>query len=451
MFLNRSHKIAYGLYNLGWSIALPWLGLNQRLAEGYRQRRLRDRLPEAVDLWIQAASVGESFLALEVINTLHITAPLRILLTSNTRQGIEILEQGLKTPTTASRGIHATVRYFPFDKPTIMEKAVGCLRPKLMVLLEAEIWPGLLRALKLSGCRSMIINGRLTDRSLKRYLIWPKIWRRLAPDKILAISAQDADRFGKLFGDHRVEVMPNIKFDRIAPPDGDADAAKPIGALLSGGAPFLVLASIRRQEEPPVGKILAAIQHAKPETVIGLFPRHLHRLKHWQQILNKMGLRWSLRSSTDDQIPGGRIILWDTFGELGHAYKFANSVFVGGSLAPLGGQNFLEALVSGVIPVIGPSWENFAWVGQEIIAAGLLKVADDWEEAAALLLKDVDRSPPREEVIHKALHYVKTRQGGTRQACRQISAWLQRMPNESGNNFDLENRRRGVVRRLLLK
>ena len=106
------------------------------------------------------------------------------------------------------------------------------------------------------------------------------------------------------------------------------------------------------------------------------------------------------------------------------AYRLAQSAFVGGSLAPLGGQNFLEALISGVIPVIGPSWENFAWVGQEIIDVGLLRVADDWRQAALLILQDMDAPRPRTVVIETAHQFFKSRQGGTDQVCRQIEAML---------------------------
>jgi 3-deoxy-D-manno-octulosonic-acid transferase len=106
------------------------------------------------------------------------------------------------------------------------------------------------------------------------------------------------------------------------------------------------------------------------------------------------------------------------------AYRLAQSAFVGGSLATLGGQNFLEALISGVIPVIGPSWENFAWVGQELIDTGLLRVADDWRQTAAFILQDVDAPRPHAPVIEMANQFIKTRQGGSDQACRQIEAML---------------------------
>jgi len=86
MSIHLFHKTAFGFYNVSWSIALPWLRFHHRLAKGYKQRTLKGRLPAAADLWIQAASVGESWLALELIKTLGTRDPLRILLTSNTQR-----------------------------------------------------------------------------------------------------------------------------------------------------------------------------------------------------------------------------------------------------------------------------------------------------------------------------------------------------------------------------
>jgi 3-deoxy-D-manno-octulosonic-acid transferase len=135
-------------------------------------------------------------------------------------------------------------------------------------------------------------------------------------------------------------------------------------------------------------------------------------------------MRWVLRSAVSNPVSVGAVILWDTFGELMPAYRLAQAAFVGGSLAPLGGQNFLEPLINGLIPVIGPSWENFAWVGQEIIDAGLLRVADDWRKAAAHILQDMDAPRPRAAVIETAHQFFETRRGGTDQACCQIEAML---------------------------
>jgi 3-deoxy-D-manno-octulosonic-acid transferase len=261
-------KAAFGLYNMGWGLAIPALRLNHRLAVGFEQRTLKHKVPSAADLWIQAASAGESYLAWGLLKDLRPARPVRAMVTSNTSQGMEILERAIDDITPNDRGVSACAAYFPFDKPTIMETAVRSISPKIMVLLESEIWPGLLTALKKYGCKTLIINGRITAKSLRRYLIWPSLWCDLRPDKILAVSEQDAKRFAVLFGREYVDVMPNMKFDRIGLTQGMPYTKNPLEGILGRDTPLLVLGSVRREEEPVVEKIVVDIHRRLPETIV---------------------------------------------------------------------------------------------------------------------------------------------------------------------------------------
>jgi len=421
---NITLKAALYLYNLGWHLIIPALRLNQRLADGFRQRTLQQTTLTRADLWIQAASSGESYLAWSILKKLHPHKPVKIIVTSNTRQGMDIIDRAIADITPNQRGVSAYSAYFPFDKPSIMETAVKTIRPKIMVLLESEIWPGLLAALKKHGCNTLIINGRITARSLTRYLIWPSFWRLIGPDKILGISEGDVKRFATIFGKKRVEVMSNIKFDNIGDMAHGLETEKHLGNVIRSGTPFLVLGSIRQEEGQEVEKIILNIHLRRPDTVIALFPRHMHRIPYWKEALNRMAIPWMSRAQIETPVPEGTLILWDTFGELSSAYNLSKGAFVGGSLAPLGGQNFLEPLTCGVIPVIGPSWENFAWVGREIVDQGLVHVAADWKEVADFLVKSIEKTTPREEVRKAAITYMKNRQGGTAKACRLIEKLL---------------------------
>jgi len=131
-----------------------------------------------------------------------------------------------------------------------------------------------------------------------------------------------------------------------------------------------------------------------------------------------------LRSDIKTQIPDGAVILWDVFGELDLAYAQASAAFVGGTLAPLGGQNFLEPLISGITPVIGPFWDNFKWVGKEILDLGIVHQAVSWKEVAEILIAAIMNPQPRETVRQQAGAYIKKRQGGTDIACRLIGEYL---------------------------
>ena len=372
------------------------------------------------DVWIQAASAGESKMAKAILGRLNPGKPVHVLLTSNTNQGMEILERAIIDSGTNENGVTAHAAYCPFDRPSIMKRAVQLVRPRVMVLLESEIWPGLLAALKKFQSNILVLNGRMTPKSLSRYLIWPSLWHALRPDKILAISENDAERFGRVFGRKHVEVMPNIKFDGVDNLDDRAGANNPLEKIIQPGTPFLVLGSVRKEEERLIEKIIVDILDRCPKTIIGLFPRHMHRMAHWMETLDRMAISWTTRSKMNAHAHNGTLILWDTFGELSSAYRLAKGAFVGGSLAPLGGQNFLEPLMCGITPVIGPSWENFAWTGREIVENGLVKVAANWLEVVNFLVENLEKPFPHENVRKAALRYLKDRQGGTAKACRLI-------------------------------
>jgi 3-deoxy-D-manno-octulosonic-acid transferase len=116
----------------------------------------------------------------------------------------------------------------------------------------------------------------------------------------------------------------------------------------------------------------------------------------------------------------GTVIVWDVFGELAGAYALAQAAFVGGSLENLGGQNFLEPLVFGVKPIIGPHWKNFAWVGREILASGLVREVADHHELTAALLTAIDDDIAKDAVIKQVQEFFEPRKGGTLLVCQQI-------------------------------
>jgi len=417
-------KRAFSLYNIGWRMVSPLLKLSGRLKEGYLQRSLQNNRLVQAELWIHSASVGESFITREILKSLAPARPTRVMLTTCTRQGMEILEKTTHELAETHGKLTLSVAYLPFDQPALMRQAVESIRPGLTILVELEIWPGMLYALKQRGCRVMIVNGRLTEKSLKGYLSWPSLWHHLSPETVLAISKEDKARLDKLFKPKHCKVVPNIKFDRLTPTIKESPDAKgtPLKSLIQNT--FIVLGSVRQEEEEDTEKILQRIYRKSPQIITGLFPRHMHRIGQWARALDRLGIAWVLRSDLKQRAKEGTVILWDTFGELSLAYEQANSAFVGGSLAPLGGQNFLEPLACGIIPIIGPSWENFSWVGQEIVSEGLLNIVNNWEEVADTLVLNTETPPPHSDIKRRAAAYFEPRKGGTRITCSHINNFL---------------------------
>ena len=289
-------KAAFAVYDMLWRMILPVLRRNPRLATGFESRLLKHPLKKNAHIWIQAASAGEAYLAWELLKALPYSHRLTVVLTTNTLQGKEILDTAVADLKRRGAPIEAQVTYFPFDRPSLMKKAVKSVRPRVMVLLETEIWPGLLLALKQHTCPAIIVNGRMTEKSLSRYRIWPALWRSIRPRDILAISREDADRFAALFGRNGVATMPNIKFDRVQETDLANDALDTFHSVVEPGTDFAVLGSVRQEEEADIQNILRDLFKRRPDAVIGLFPRHLHRVPYWQNALDELGLPWELRS-----------------------------------------------------------------------------------------------------------------------------------------------------------
>lgn len=403
-------------------MAAPFLRRNPRLADGIDERLLKIS-PPAADLWIQAASAGEANLAGHLIEHLNPVGPLKILITTNTRQGRDILEKAVARASENNPNLAVRCAFFPFDRPGLMRLAVRLIHPRLVVLLETELWPGLLRALKQAGAKVFIINGRLTDKSARRYKRFPKICQALKPDGILAISPLDAERYAAVFNMPDVTVVPNIKFDLIRfEPQPDLTG----GALstILADQRLVVLGSIRQEEEADILSLIGWLLDRHPEITIALCPRHMHRLDALCEMLSAAGRHWVLRSRIAPRIDAGKVIVWDRFGELNLAYSLSCATFVGGSLAPLGGQNFLEPLAFGIRPVIGPHWKNFAWVGRDIVEKGLVRQVADWRKAGACLSAQLKQPDDKAQTMSEALTYIQSRQGGTQSACGVIENQL---------------------------
>ncbi len=422
----KTIRWAFKAYDQFWKPALPALHRHVKLRDGFAQRQLTAPIGRPADIWIQAASAGESHLAAMLMERLSAQADLRILTTTNTRQGMDILTAATARLTPHLPRGSLRTHYFPFDRPAVMQRAVASLQPRLMVLLETELWPGLLYTLRHAGIPVLMVNARLQARSLRGYRLWPALWRHLAPNRILAVSRADADRLVHLFGPGSVERMPNMKFDRITLPAVPPTAARPRfwKRHLPPDAPFVVLGSIHRAEEKGVIRIIDHLRRRQPDVIVGLFPRHMHRIEALGQRLQAAGLPWCRRSLIGGPIANGSVIIADVFGELAASYEAATTAFVGGSLKPLGGHNFLEPLLSGITPVIGPHWRAFEWVGTELFRKQMVHVAADWRQAARQLLEALKPPLSKIAIQRRAVRFCERHRGGTEQACRAIHDFL---------------------------
>ncbi len=402
-----------GLYTLLWCVVGPFTFFSARMRQGWKERLgLCKAAP--CEIWIQGASAGECALASSLLEHLR---DVQVLATSCTSQGLEVLNKA------GFPGLE--IRMLPFDLPLLMGRMLDQTRPKVVVLLETEIWPGLLMACASRAVPVVVVNGRMTSGSLAGYLRLRPLLRRWAPQAIGAMTPTDALRFGLIFGAERTRVTGNIKFDRAMNTPLLPRDENPLAGLIPREQPFVVLGSVRQQEEPKIQELIRRLRQGAPHCVIGLFPRHMHRIRAWEELLADDGAHCVLRSALNGPVAPGSVVLWDRFGEMNPAYALASRAFVGGSLARLGGQNFLEPLAQGVSPCVGPHTRNFDWVGEEIFDSLVLKCASIPEIARFLL----SPPPPREQVRSAALAYVRTRQGATNASRELIRPFLNRSPH----------------------
>ena len=434
------------LYGWLWGLARPFLRRHKRLREGFSWRLVpkhwagpsEDEAP--FDVWMQAASGGEAYLAWTIADRLPAVVssehPLRLLVTTWTRQGLEILQAMKATLEQTHPNLQIRVVFFPLDSPRIMARALEQAQPRVVVLLETELWPGLMAACARRHIPLLVLNGRMTPKSLKHYprveAFFPRFWEKLAPRQVLAISSEDAGRFAALFPQAAVCCVPNSKFDRAE--TGACTPSLALSVLLPPSAQrrVVLLASVREEEEEEILATLRLMRREAPLVIV--VPRHLARVPVWQERLRKDGVTPLLRSQLASAVPAGSLVIWDTFGELGQLYSLSAAVFVGGSLAPLGGQNFLEALAAGRVPCCGPSLSNFAWAlggtlehpEDTLESRGLLLKAGS-AQALAVLLRRQLLEPSDPAVIRKRfLDWLEPRLGGARTCAEHIAAELDR-------------------------
>ena len=366
--------------------------LKQRL--GLYSRQLTAGLTGSCRVWIHAASVGEVRVAAAVIESLAAMVPgCDVIVSTMTTTGHQIARDLL--------GSKAVCIYAPLDLYLPVRKAFLTLRPDVLVCLETEIWPNLLTVARLRGVKIALINGRISDRSIGRYLRFRPLIRPILAnvDAFSMIRKTDARRILQLGArPERVTVNGNAKFDLLLR-QADASLKARMAAVfdICDGQPVFVAGSTRRPEEAILLDVYARIRRDHPETVLIIAPRHINRSAQIASLVNSRKIPCQLRSDLDET--GMRrtapVVILDTMGELQAVYGIASVVFCGGSFANKGGQNVLEAAVWGKPVVYGPSMEDFkdATALLDQTGGGIqIEDGDRLEQAVRALLADPERA-----------------------------------------------------------
>jgi 3-deoxy-D-manno-octulosonic-acid transferase len=393
----------YSLWQ-GWQAHDPRLA-RQRLGLGLRPRNDRP-------LWVHMSSVGEVNAAAPLIAAIRQALPdLPVLVTTFTPTGATNARERL--------GAEIEHVYLPLDLRHAVRRFLHTTQPRCALIMETEIWPRLFAHCRAEGIPLLIVNGRLSGRTLDRPA-WIRaiLGQALASvDRILARSARDAEGFRALgAGEKQVEVIDNLKFAR--PASGVAPRA-PIRLP----RPYVVAASTHDDEELQIARAWLA-SDLRDSHLLVIVPRHPRRKQAILEKLRPLGARLAVRSDGEAVDRDTEIHLADTFGELPGFIAGADLVFIGGSLIPRGGQNVIEVARAGKPALFGPHMENFADERDLLLdndAALAVVDADALIRAMTDLLHDAER---RRAIGDRARALVESRGDVVGRYLDAIAPWL---------------------------
>ncbi|KQW00487.1 3-deoxy-D-manno-octulosonic acid transferase [Rhizobacter sp. Root1221] len=364
-------------------------------------------------LWLHAVSLGETRAAQALADALRVQYPgVRLLLTNGTATGFEAGKALLRD------GDQHT--WLPFDTPGACRRFLAHFRPAAGVLMETEIWPNVLHAARKAGVPMVLANARLSEKSARRgqrfsALLGPAV-RSL--HVALAQTHADAARLRQA-GVPDVDVCGNLKFDMLIDPDL-LQRGQVWRAQL--GRPVMLGTSTREGEEPGLLQAWQALP-ARRRGLLLIVPRHPQRFDEVAAMVKAAGLRLARRSSwttiPTDEALAADVWLGDSMREMPMYYGLADVALLGGSFAPLGGQNLIEAAACGCPVVMGPHTFNFAEAAELSLAAGAaLRVAgiDEGVARAADLLV----AGQRDTFAANALAFAAAHQGAARRMAGRI-------------------------------
>lgn len=360
----------YLLYNLALCLLAPWMILfflkkkqayENITALSWRLAIYPPDFPPAdrsLRIWIHGASVGELKAIAPFVKALRESYPQAwIGVSAMTASGL----------TTAQASITEADRHFlvPFDLFFTAKKAMRRIKPSLFVTVETEIWPNLLKYAKSHQAKVIMVNGRVSPRSINSYRRFKFFFRQVLSyyDAISVILPVDAERLVAMGASPaRITVNGNVKYDHLADDAQPGTAAEALKLLnLSGTERIFIAGSTRDGEEELILKAYREIRASYPDLMLIIAPRHIQRVNEVGAAVRKSGFTPLLRTelTTGTQITPRQVLIINTLGELFQLYSLATIAYMGGSLVPLGGHNPLEPAIWGKVVFFGPSMEDF--------------------------------------------------------------------------------------------
>ena len=345
-------------------------------------------------IWIHAVSVGEVNASMPLLRALITDYPYsEILVTTTTPTGSKLLIERL--------GNKIKHQYLPVDIPFFINSFLNKWNPKILILLETEIWPKLINIFKSRGIYSALVNARLSEKSKKNYLNYSALIKPVIEkiDLILTQFESDKRRFQEIVERKDINTCGNLKFDQDVPTELE-DISKKIKqdwSIDGKYRPTLIAASTHETEEEVVLKAFKQILKSSPNALLILVPRHLERFDKVKKLINTSGLTLASRSKKEEVKRSTQVLLGDTIGELNFLYSLSDVAFVGGSLIDHGGQNLLEPAAQSLALLSGPSLRNFSDISEQLIKKDGLTVIRNAQELSDEFVKLINNQDELKE------------------------------------------------------
>lgn len=409
-------------------LRLVWRG---RKSPGYRKRWLErfayfSFYSTKPTLWIHAVSVGEVLAAVPLVKLLSQQLPdYQLVVTSTTPTGSERVMANLP-----SSVFHI---YSPYDLSGTVQRFLKKIKPKLLILMETELWPNLLHYCHEAKLPILLLNARLSPRSLKGYARLPSLVQPMM-DELSLIAAQsfeDGERFKRLgAAPEKVMVAGNVKFE-IDIPASLRESGEVIRQQF-GNRPTWIAASTHEFEEEMVLEAFRKVREVLPSALLILVPRHPERFEKAKTLIEKMQFTCRKRSQCMSQLPADmEVFLVDTMGELRLFFAASDVAFVGGSLVPHGGHNTLEPAAFSLPVISGPHVFNFAKITELLLEAGGLSLVNTPTELADSVTKLLLDADLRVKVGEAALNVVNSHKGALEKYLALVRKYLCAAPSAS--------------------
>lgn len=428
------------LYSLLFYLAIPAICIRllwrARKSPAYATRwgerfgRVEKNFPQGT-IWVHAVSVGEVLAAIPLIQRILEQYPIiPVVVTTMTPTGAERVK--------AILGDRVVQVYAPYDLPHAIKRFLRQIQPKIVVIMETELWPNLLHTCHRRNIPVFVANARLSARSAKSYAVFKRFTQQMLQciTLLAAQTQEDADRFIALgMPESGVKVTGNIKFDLKTPEDLDS-CAQALRQQWGVQRSVWIAASTHAGEEEQLLAVFSALKAQFPELLLLLVPRHPERFAQVIALCRQHGLPTATRSDPQSCTSETQIFVGDSMGELLLFYAAADVAFVGGSFVATGGHNVLEPAALGLPVVIGPHTFNFSVITRQLVTAQAAWQVANPQELLTVLMTLLKDATLRDEAGKKGRKFVNQYRGALDLQLQMLSiAMLKSLPLEKRGIF----------------